>query len=484
VLNLKSTVEALSRQDLPVLRQTLDELKRLRSEGDRITGRDVSRIVIRDPMMTLRVLRYAESQRTKRQPTDITTVEHAVMMHGVNAFFANFSQLKTIDDVLAGYPEALEGALAVISRAYQASIIAGQIAAARHDMELDEVIISTLLHEMAEMLLWICMPESAIHLKHIKDRSEGLRSASVQRIVLGFPLVELQTRLARSWSLPQLLQSLMDDLHAEKPRVLNVTFAAALARHTSHGWHNAAIPYDVKGVGRLIGGNGEAAHKVVTQALVHAARQWKYFGVRPNATWIPLEAGVWPEQPGTRSTLVGKVDAEALERSLQLLDSGGEDTKSDVSSQSDDIIGILLHGLITGAGLTRVAYGVVNHEKRTLEFKCTLMAGAGLSARELDFVMGSPHLFARIMDKTQGLWCGSATREKLLPHLPGPLATKLARTDFFCMSLEVGERLPTAFVYADSGDNGPALDAKRYADFKALSLLAGRRLHHIYLHGS
>jgi HD-like signal output (HDOD) protein len=466
VTTLAAAVTVLGGQDLPVLRQTLEELRRLRKQEDRITGRDISRVVLRDPMMTLRVLRYAESKRTSRQPTDITTVEHAVMMHGITSFFANFSKLKTIEEVLAGYPQALRGALGVISRAYQASIIAGNLAAARHDAESDEVMISALLHEMAEMLLWICMPESAIHLQQVADHSEGLRSASLQRVALGFPLLELQLELARNWKLPSLLLSLMDDLHADKPRVRNVTLAAALARHTSHGWYDAAIPDDIKGVRSLIGGHVDASYKLVKQAMLQAARNWKYFGVRPNAAWIPLEPGSWPDNTG--STLNVEANPDALLRATQVMQAEG------AAGPDSDVIAALLYGVVKGMGLVRAAYGKVNVGTRAVEFQASLMAKGGLSCTELQFPLGSPHLFSRLLDRAQGLWCGAATRQQLLPHLPEALAIKLAQTDFFAMSLHGTDGKPLAFVYADMG--GHPLEAERYGQFKQLTLLLHRHL--------
>lgn len=473
---LAASVAVLGGQDLPVLRQTLEELRKLRKQEDRITGRDVSRVVLLDPMMTLHVLRYAESKRTPRQPTDITTVEHAVMMHGITSFFANFSKLKTIEEVLAGFPQALQGALGVISRAYQASIIAGNLAAARHDVESDEVIISALLHEMAEMLLWICMPEPAIRLQQLMDHSKGIRSASMQRVLLGYSLTELQLQLARTWKLPPLLMSLMDDEHAERPRVLNVSLAAGLARHTTHGWYDAAIPDDINGVRKLIGGSIDAAQKLVKHASIQAARKWKYFDVRPNAAWIPMEPGPWPDSNDAAQVAGNKPDADLMKRSLIVLKTPQSAKKPDPAWQDNGIAG-LLYGIVNGAGLARAAYGKVNVAKRVVEFNHGLMNSGGLQYPELQFALGAPHLFARIMERMQGLWCNSSTRVKLLPHLPAPLDTQLANMDFFCMSIHDERGLPSAFIYADAGVASRPLDETRYALFKQLCMAAARQLH-------
>ena len=80
-----------------------------------------------------------------------------------------------------------------------------------------------------------------------------MRSEAAQREVLGFPLIALQLELAHEWQLPDLLCDLMDERHALTPRALNVSLAVAVARHSAHGWDDAALPDDFAAIGRLIG---------------------------------------------------------------------------------------------------------------------------------------------------------------------------------------------------------------------------------------
>jgi hypothetical protein len=50
-----------------------------------------------------------------------------------------------------------------------------------------------------------------------------------------------------------LLLQLMDDHHAEQPRVRNVVLAVNLARHSANGWNDPAIPDDLTEIGKLLG---------------------------------------------------------------------------------------------------------------------------------------------------------------------------------------------------------------------------------------
>ena len=291
-MDMMELVRAWSGREVPVLASTLAALKVLRRNEDRITGRDVSRVVLHDPLLTLRVLRYAQAKQTSRQPTEITTVEHAVMMYGITSFFREFSAVPALETVLADDPVALQGALGVISRAHHAAAYARAIAAHRHDIESDEVTIGALLHDLAELLLW-CHLAARRRSRSASwwNDARGLRSAAAQTVVLGFSNVDLQLALAETWNLPELLRRLMDDHHAAQPRVVNVVTAVALARHSANGWSDPALPDDFRRLEKMFGLSEEQSWRLVRNASLQAARNWTDHGVRPSAAWLPLEAG-------------------------------------------------------------------------------------------------------------------------------------------------------------------------------------------------
>jgi hypothetical protein len=61
--------------------------------------------------------------------------------------------------------------------------------------------------------------------------------------------------------LPELLQALIDDDHADSPRVKNATLAVRLARHSSHGWNDPALPDDYTDIGLLLNITPEAVRQ-------------------------------------------------------------------------------------------------------------------------------------------------------------------------------------------------------------------------------
>jgi HD-like signal output (HDOD) protein len=108
------------------------------------------------------------------------------------------------------------------------------------------------LHDFADMLLWLQAPALALEMQALQAADASLRSAEVQRQVLGTTLPEVQHGLMQAWRLPELLISITDDRHQELSQVRNVVLAIRLARHSSEGWHNPALPDDIRDIAQLL----------------------------------------------------------------------------------------------------------------------------------------------------------------------------------------------------------------------------------------
>lgn len=254
--DLDAWVLLFTSNSLPVLRITKRSLDELRGDLEQVEARELSRLILHDPVMTARVLAYTQPLRSRNLQRDITTVGSAIMMAGIEPFFAQFAELFTIEDQLrdAG-PQALLGVLHIIRRAQRAADYALEWATWRHDLHLEEIRIAALLHDLAEILVWCSAPALGMEIAARLHAQPGLRSADAQSAVLGFTYNELQRELCRIWHLPPLLQALVDDDEAEasnNPRVQNVSLAVRLARHSSHGWDDPALPDDYAAIAALL----------------------------------------------------------------------------------------------------------------------------------------------------------------------------------------------------------------------------------------
>ena len=458
----------LSSTNLPVLRSTVADLEKLRPAEEQVTARQLANIMLRDPLMTVKVLRYSQSRLTNRQPTEVTTVEHAIMMHGVSRFFREFRTLVALEDVLERDAAALDGALAVISRAYHASSNARNFAALRHDMEGEEVMVSALLHDLAELLLWCTEPAIAVQIERMVACNSGLRSAAAQRAVLGFILTDLQLALAREWKLPRLLSNLMDDKQWENARVQTVRTSVSIARHAAHGWYDQGLPDDYKTLQPLLNLPADQVAKWVKQSALQAARQWRAFGVCPAAAWLPALPGAFPIEPlGSRSLREGQM-GEVIERAIGQLERAGpnDDQKATVA--------LALYALEAGLGMKRIVLLSADPRSGRIDPRQHVVLADGLAPADLAFEPGAGTLFDRLLELGQAFWHVPGRTDKVAAMLPAALRGRITQAPFFVMGLKPAQR-PPGLIYADAAGEG-ALDEARYNSFKRICMALAQAL--------
>lgn len=246
-------VALFSNNPLPVLRVTKRRLDEMRQNIDRVDARELARVILQDPIMTVRVLAFIQPIHGKSLQHDITTIASAVMMMGIHPFFRHFSELNTLEEMLKGEdPHALLGVLKIIRRAQRAADYAQDWAIWRQDLNMEEVRIAALLHDLAEILVWSFAPKLGLAINHMQQAYPTMRSADAQNTILGMAFPDIQIALCKVWNLPALLTHLIDDENATQPRVQNVSCAVRLARHSSHGWDDPALPDDYTDIGRLL----------------------------------------------------------------------------------------------------------------------------------------------------------------------------------------------------------------------------------------
>ncbi|KXW57663.1 HDOD domain-containing protein [Ferrovum myxofaciens] len=250
---LSQWVSFLETSILPVSRNSLADLEMLRFDEEQLSVLTVARIVLRDPLLMAHVLRYLQNHRSRHQETEIIEVEQAILVLGLDAFYQKvMGGLGSIEDQLNEHPAALTNLQRVERRAERAADYAREWAIRLNDRRFGEVYVATLLHDLAEMLLWIFAPLPMLKIREAQQMDSTLRSQNIQEEVLGFTVHALQHELVIRWGLPQLLVMLMEDAQATSSRVRNVTLAVNLARHSDNGWDDAALPDDYNDIGQLL----------------------------------------------------------------------------------------------------------------------------------------------------------------------------------------------------------------------------------------
>jgi HD-like signal output (HDOD) protein len=250
--SISDWVKFFENADIPVLRQTARELAQLREREDDTGARDITRVVINDPLMTFKVLTFANNHRSRHQLQDLVQVEQAIIMMGTSTFFEQIPTVPHVEEMLSQHVAALVDLIKLVVRAHRAGYFAAEFASHLMDLHAEELRVAASLHDFAEMLMWCFNPDPMIEIHKRQHADTTLRSRTVQQEVLGFRILDLQAELVRVFNLPSLLTDLMDEQLAHLPRVRNVQFAVNLARHSADGWDNAALPDDYKDIAQLL----------------------------------------------------------------------------------------------------------------------------------------------------------------------------------------------------------------------------------------
>lgn len=250
--SLERWVEAFAGAEIPVLQETAEALEQMRATEDDVDAHGLGEMIATDPLMTLKVLAHASELRRGRLMADCETPTAALVLMGITPFFRDFGPQPTLEERLADHEDALLGLSRVMQRAERASRFALGFAVHRTDPDASVIHSAALLHDFAEMLLWVHAPELALQIAALQESDRTLRSAAAQRQVLGIELLQLEQALMRRWRLPDLLMRITSDKQGRDPQVRIVHLAVRLARHTARGWDDAGVPDDLHDIAELL----------------------------------------------------------------------------------------------------------------------------------------------------------------------------------------------------------------------------------------
>lgn len=288
--DLSSWISYFSQQEIPILAFSVKKMRELQHNIDNIGIRDIANLIRHDPLLSLRLVRHMESHRHTSQVTDVTTLDRILLMIGLGGFFRSYGQSSILEAQLQNYPEALAGCKNVCARAYLSARIAEGISTRRNDLDPDEITTAALLHNTAEILLWIEAPALAAKIHTLLKNNSGMRSRDAQKQVLGITLHELHLGLVQAWRLPKLMQHLQDDRFANEPRVQTVAVATSLARHLNNGWLDPGLPDDYQDMSNLMNASPTTAYSLIQKIALQVAREWIWFGTQPVAAMLAYEA--------------------------------------------------------------------------------------------------------------------------------------------------------------------------------------------------
>ncbi len=497
---MSSWLERLKPGGLPIFRHTRDALVALLPRRDSLTAREVGLEILEDPLATLLVIHAINEKVSQRYGTEVATVEHALMMQGIGAFLESSRGLPVLEDTAAGRdPRALAAIQAIARRAQHAAWQARDFAVLHSDIRAEEVQVAALLHAAPELLLWLRAPDTA---RSLSSRKRRLPAHQAETEVLGQTLDALRLPLLEAWSIPGLSRDLLDAGHAQRNRQVILNACLDMAERAQRGWWDEGLLQDYMALAGMENTPMEAIVATAHANAARAARACTWLAAPPAAAWMPLEPGPWPEEPEEEETeavarptpkpaavsVVQSVPAkpaatpEAAHDICPMPDKQvfqeamkGIESHLDGSYTLNQMSAVILKGLHTGLGLSRILFAMVTPDREKVKTRFSLGIPAEDPLRHFEFALGSKDLFGQLMGKMQGVWVNEGNRAKLWPMVDPNLQKLIGSGDFYAMSLFIGPK-PIGLIYADRGHGECGLDPLTYTDFKMLCLQAARGL--------
>lgn len=474
---------------LPVYRRTRDSLARLSPRRDGVTAREIALEIYLDPFATLGTIHGIAAKVGDRYGTEVTTVEHALMMQGIGAYLDASQSLPVLEDTAAGRdPRVFAELQKLTRRAQHAAWQARDFAVLHTDIHAEEVQVAAILQHLPEMLLWLRAPEAARELKRLRRKAAGPEAAELA--VLGMPLQAFLMRFLEAWSIPELTRDLLDDKHAERPRQTLLRASLAVARLSERGWWDEGLMEHYLSLASVENTPVEAVIATAHANAARAARACDWLQAPAAAAWCPMIPGPWPQEeeedeeaPVAAQAAPAPAPAAPPEQHVcPMPDKAvfreamkGIESHLDGSYNLTQMSAIILKGLHSGLGLSRILFAMVTPDGERVKSRFSLGIPQGDPLRQFEFPLGGKDLFGQLMGKMQGVWVSETNRERLWPMVDARLRQMIGAGDFYAMSLFSGSR-PMGLIYADRGHGECGLDPLTYTDFKMLCLQAARGL--------
>lgn len=298
-------LEKMTTDVFPILRHSRDELSAMELDIDNITDGAIARQIYHDPLLMTNVLRKVANIPRRELAGEVTTIDRAVMMLGMQPFFRWVKTLPVLEERLKDKVPILQRLQVVLACNYHAAHQAWQWSMLRKDINADEVFVAALLHNRLIWAGWLLMPGEMLLIEQFMRR-EQMDFATAFFRHTDYRFDEVMIELAKKWRLP----GLYVDFHLghNAVRAQGVTLAQTLSELTQRGWWQPAVEKQLAQIAEWLHQPADDITAKIHAYSAQAARHttgW-YGSATPAAAWLPMLPGAWPDE-AKRTVSVSRV---------------------------------------------------------------------------------------------------------------------------------------------------------------------------------
>ena len=462
---------------IPVMPHTISQLAK--QCKDDVSIHELVELIETDPGLTVQLIRTSSASLHGRLRSEVTSVQQALMMMGIENLKKLPSTLPNIDKTLKG--SAKQHLLKTFSIAYHAARQATDWAKLRRDMVPDEVAAASLLHFIGEMMMSIHAPEQLDKIKQMRDE-EHIASEEAQYIVLGFSLDQLSLEIAERWNLPALVKEVLHAENARHPRAYTIMLAVQLARHAAWDWYTPRMNKLYEEAAEWLDKPMSSLIKDTHKLAVRVARDSEFYNIIPSAALLLADhkEGFAPTENVKETDQPEQHAGICLIPQMTIMKEVINQLKTFPAKEVDlhKLIELALYGLHDGIGLNRVVFAVYDKPKNMLKAYSIVGADNDTSFGQFQISLDQKNLFSYMATKIQAIWLNDSNREQYGHLIPASLQKVITTDNFFSMSVILNNSLYGLF-YADRHTTDCHLDNRSYSYFKAICMEVIRTMQRI-----
>lgn len=472
--SLDDWVEILADIRLPILEVTAKNVQAIKSSA----GMPMDRFcdsMLHDAGAVLTMLRWANGLPRGRLSSDVTTLESAAMMIGLEKVKHLPDEMDSLQ--LPAEDEHMRAYIHVMSRAFHAAYQAYDWAVRRADMVPKESFVAAFLHNIGSMAILINGGDEINKIRAVVEEDK-MSADEAQYLVLGFSLKQLSHALAIKWKLPELVTDSLSADKATNPRVYGVMLACQLARIAESGWYSQEMLDCAEHVADYLELDFSRAIRMIHQNAVGAARESAWYEVIHAAALLPLIPEFEVDEEGNE---IINEENECHHFCLMPQLDIYQEIIVQIQTQARDLNLNSLMNLVTrclhdGLGLNRVVFTMLEGSEHD-QLNARYMSGTDNDPEFNQFKISlSPtNLFTHVMKKSQSIWLNDDNKDKYWKLVPDSLKEIINTNAFFAGSVFVDAQ-PIGLFYADRHTEDCHLDEATYKRFKVLIQLVGKAI--------
>ncbi|NQD38739.1 HDOD domain-containing protein [Permianibacter sp. IMCC34836] len=446
-------VAHIAKAELPAFGQTLQQIATL-NEFMLSHAAELTRVILRDPTMTAKILRLANSVYFNPSQKRINTISRAVIVLGFQTLRSICVATLLLDELLSRDTGPQLGK--EVADAFHAAMQARELALLRKEPNVEEIFIAALLSRIGEISFWACGGDAASKVQ--QQLTAGVAPDEAEDNVLGFRLRQLTVALAQEWRVSDTLLSSLRSRDAS-PGAQCVANAFDAIKLVPAVLDNKVKPEQLQTLMSFTGKSEAEIRQHLQAAGERAADVLKACGAGQLVRYVRADAQAQEEPVDAAAEgFNGEPDLKlqlAILRELNTLAS----SKTDINL----VLQLVLEGLHRGAGLPRVLIALLNPPRSELLGKYVVEWPVSNILGRFRFVLNDvPVLQAIVQGQTLWAWRDSDRHAFTL------VLKQSGAADCLLGPLSVNGKV-IGIVYADRGEQ--ALSA---ADQEAFELFVSQ----------